>query len=77
MGSVSAESSKEGLSVLELGSGILVIVATAHIMIAHAIPQIDNLVATNAPEIAGSLMLWGRVGAALVSSAAGAGTAWV
>lgn len=47
-------------------------------MLAHVIPQTDAYLAAKvAPEVAGNLILWSRLGAALIVSAAGTGGAWV
>lgn len=74
----SGEGGQKGLTPLELGSGILVTAASAYIMFAHVIPQTDAYIAENiAPEITDNLILWSRLGAALMVSAAGTGGAWV
>ena len=66
----------EGWSLFELGSGVLVASVSAYIA-CMTIPQTDNYIATNvAPKIAGSLILWSRLGYGLMVSAAGTGAAW-
>jgi len=67
-----------GLSLLELGTGVIVAVASAYITIAHILPQTDAYIAANvAPKIAGNLILWSRLGAALIASSAVNGAVWV
>lgn len=68
----------KGLSLREIGSVIIVTVASAYLALAHILPHTDAYVAANVtPEVAGKIILFSRFGAALISSVAGASAAWV